>query len=262
MGFFNKLSKSSKILTDDGTVDKATQELLLSNPAVQNAMKQAGQEAIHDPAVQEAIIKVAKENLTAENAAKVADMAKTWVQDPEVQAKARHYAGMAMAYSGQAGQMVVGCIEQGPTGLRFLAFLTGCASCVNAGLTVANVANVLGLVSYAIAIYQVIFALTTMLFEASPDHIAKIPGLNGYQDMLIEYAKFLSSVLGRGLFYIFQGVLWLFTVSSITHIVTLAIGASQCLIGVFHMLMYWGIMPQHVAAKAREAGQSYQDLNR
>ena len=79
--------------------------------------------------------------------------------------------------------------------------------------------------------------------EAPPEYIAKVPGLNGYQertarimlkdldpedekllkcsvlkmmgksvhlqDMLLDKCKFLSETLGRGGFYIFQGTLWL-----------------------------------------------------
>lgn len=234
-------------------LDPATQAKLLKNPEVQEAMKKAGTEAMADPAVQKAIIDAAKKTLTAENAALVANKVKDWAKDPEVQAAARHYAGMAMAYAGGAGQAFVGCIEQGPAGVRFLAFLASTASAV---LSVMNLIDLRGLfspVQYIISGFQFIFALSTMLFEAKPEWIEKLgTWVNKYQEMLIEYCNFLTTCWGRGGFYIFQGTTWLIN-AGLGNLDDLIVGLFLFFIGALTVAMHFGIMPQSIAAKAKAA---------
>merc|ERR1711920_663865 len=107
-------------------------------------------------------------------------------------------------------------------------------------------------VSYAIAQYQLLFALTTMLFEAKPEWIAKGPSLSSYQDMLITYCNFITLALGRGLFYIFQGSLWLALMPTLISL-DFFVGLALTFVGAMHVAMHFGVMPQHIAAKAREA---------
>jgi len=229
---------------------------LLKDPTVQAAMKNAGESALNSPDVQKAIIDAAKNTFTAENANIVKDKVKDWAQDPEVQAKARHYAGMAMVMAGTAGAAFVGVIEQGPAGIRVLAFLGSLASVVLSIFTLINPLTVfVAPVTYAISAYQALFALTTMLFEAKPEWIQKAPGLDKYQNLLIDYCKALTVSLGRGLFYIFQGSMWLFQ-AEFTEIFMIVTGAFLVLIGIFNILMHFGILPQHLAAKAKEAAAS------
>eukprot|EP00413_Alexandrium_margalefii_P036371 CAMPEP_0204592928 /NCGR_PEP_ID=MMETSP0661-20131031/51217_1 /ASSEMBLY_ACC=CAM_ASM_000606 /TAXON_ID=109239 /ORGANISM="Alexandrium margalefi, Strain AMGDE01CS-322" /LENGTH=260 /DNA_ID=CAMNT_0051603185 /DNA_START=60 /DNA_END=842 /DNA_ORIENTATION=- len=247
-----------------GMLDASIQAKLLDNPQVKEAMKNAGSEALQSKEVQDAVIKAAKETLTAENAKLVADKAREWANDPEVQAKARHYSGMAMEKMGQAGQLFIGCIEQGPAGVRVLAFLTGVASCIYACVWVLHNLKNIKLVMVGITLFQIFFAVTTMLFEASPEQIAKAAVFSEYQNYLMEYAKFLTVCRGRGFFYIFQALMWLtlFDIKSVLtdpwQLVTLGIGGVELLMGVLHVLMHYGIMPQTVAAKAKEvAGNAY-----
>jgi len=260
LGIFSKKKPTlSEEALKGKAVDAATQDKVLNDPKVKAAMQKAGGDnALSDSSVQKAIMEAAKANLTAENAALVTEQCKEWANDPEVQAKARHMAGMAMAYAGQAGNMVIGVIEQGPQGLRLLAFIAGVASCINAALTVINPLNAIGgIMAYCLSVYQVIFALTTMLFEADPEWVQKLgPKANEYQDMLIKYFKFLTLSLGRGLFYIGQGLLWL-SMASLTQLVTLLVGLYLVVIGGMTVAMHFGIMPQNLAAKAREAAASY-----
>merc|ERR1719321_756219 len=104
-------------------------------------MKDAGQKALSDPKVQAMIVQQFKENFP-KYAEQASAQVQAWAADPEVQAKAKQYAGMAGAmaveYAGKAGEQFISLIEQGPMGIRILAFGGGVASCVNAGLTVAN----------------------------------------------------------------------------------------------------------------------------
>lgn len=253
------LNQNTQAFLGDGSIDPKVQEALLSDPRVQEAMKKSGEQALNNPQVQDAIFKVAKEKLTAENAAKVANAAKDWAQDPEVQAKARHYAGMAMAYAGQAGQNIVGCIEQGPDGVRYLCFLGSLVSIGLAGYDVFLKLMGLNLLFVFNGLFQMLFAFTSALFEAKPETVQKF-GMTKYQDMLLEYAKFISTAGGRGIFYIYQGLLWLVTVGAtnfanwfdILNLVSIILGAFFLVMGGLHIAMHYDIMPQEVVVKAKE----------
>ena len=164
---------------------------------------------------------------TAETAAKVKDKVKEWANDPEVQAKARHYAGMAMAYAGRAGALVAGVIEQGPAGIRIIAFCTSLASVALFIFFFIDIKNALGCIKYAVAVHQAVLALTTMLFEAKPEWIAKVLGLDGSQNKLIEYWRVIAIIGGRGLFYLFQGCKSLMAVKDLTGIFGLVVGSLQ-----------------------------------
>jgi len=242
-------------------MDASTQEALLKDPRVQQSIKKAGEVGLNDAAVQEAIMGACKEKFP-QHAGVVAGQVKKWAKDPAVQAKAKKYAGIALHqalhHAGHAGEHIIKRIEQGPTGVRVLAFIGGVASCINALLALLNILSAFThIVLYTVSAYQLVFSLTTMLFEAKPEWIQstqeKCPALavDSYQDMLLENAKFLSLTGGRGLFYIFQGTMWL-AFASITNWINLLVGLYLVFIGGIHVLMYHGIMPQEVAAKMRE----------
>merc|ERR1712037_358945 len=96
------------------------------------------------------------------------------------------------------------------------------------------------------------FALSTMLFEARPEWIEKVGGpLNNYQDLLLEYCKFFAFSGGRGMFYLFQGSLWLCG-AALDRPLQLLVGLGLVFVGVMHTLMHFGIMPQDVALKMKK----------
>jgi len=231
-------------------VDDATRDAIMQSPEVQAAMKNAVGNQLQDPAVQQAIKDKAAAMCTPENAALVADKMQEWANDPAVQAKARHYAGLALATAGQFGGNVIGCVEQGPAGVRLLAFGGSVASVAVTVFTLINPLNMFCIITYVICAYMALFALTSALFEASPEWIAKVPGLNKYQDMLIENCKFLTVVAGRGMFYIFQGSLWAGQ-AEWSEIHELAVGGFLIFVGVLHVAMHFGKL-QVVATKMRE----------
>lgn len=228
------------------------QKKLLNDPQVQAAIKKAGTDALNDPKVQDMIVKTAKEKFP-EYSEKALAQAKQWAQDPEVQAKAYHYAGIAGAYLGQAGEVTVNLVEQGPTGVRILAFAAGVASCVNAVLFMVDVGHLMKLPVYVVSVYQLIFSLTTMIFEAPPSVIEKMPGITAYQDTLIEKAKFISESAGRGVFYAFQGTLWL-AFADIAKLVDILIGLYMIFVGVLYIAMHFGKLGV-VAGKMRQGYQ-------
>lgn len=234
------------------------QSAMLKDPAVQAAIQKVGNagNALSNPDVQAQMLKVAKEKFP-----QYGDLARSksqdWANDPEVQAKAYHYAGVAgriaEATLGKGGEYTMGLVEQGPTGVRLLAFVAGVASCVNAVLFCLGVGHLLHIVAYVVCIYQFAFAVTTMIFEAPPSLIEKIPGFSVYEDMLIEKAAFLSDVLGRGLFYIFKGSLWLCfsNIRDSFSLCDLVVGAYLVAVGLLHVAMHYGKLGE-VASKMRE----------
>merc|ERR1719446_1980966 len=116
--------------------------------------------------------------------------------------------------------------------------------------------------------YQLIFALSSMIFEAKQEWVNWLKMLESYKAMLIENAKFLAKALGRGLFYIFQGTLWLVlgysvpvgedktpgNLSQLYHFLALILGLFMFVVGGAHVLMHWGIMPSNYALALNNAG--------
>merc|ERR1719343_612430 len=91
-----------------------------------------------------------------ENKDMTSDIQEQLLKDPKVQAKAKHYAGKAMAFVGSAGDQMLKQIEQGPAGVRVLAFIGSAASATNAVMSLINILQVFGnTVLYMISCYQV-----------------------------------------------------------------------------------------------------------
>lgn len=237
---------------------------LLDNPQVQEAMAKAGANAANNPEVQAAIQRAAQEQGGAlaakiqeqgpEMAKAAMDKAMTLANDPEVQAKAKQYAAqagaMAREYGGKAGEAFMAQIEQGPTGVRFLAFLGSAASCAMGVMTILNPLNAFALMSYIIAVYMFIFSLSTCLFEMPPEYVEKIPKAGEYQEMLMKKCNFLTDTLGRGLFYFYQGTMW-FMCADMLDLMKMALAAYLCFIGVLHIAMHYGVMPKDVVSKMK-----------
>merc|ERR1719359_1780360 len=215
---------------------------------------------MNDPQVQAAIASAAKDQASAvgqvlkdqgpDLAKQALAKAKEMANDPQVQEQARAYAAEALKYAAGAGDKMLGLIEQGPAGVRLFAFGAGVASAVNAVLTVINPLNAaFGPITYVISLYMFVFGLSTALFEAPPEYIEQVKAVSEYQDLLNVKCAFLADVAGRGLFYIFQGSLWLGFAS--LHILNIIVGLALCFIGGIHVAMHFGVMPKHVAEKMR-----------
>lgn len=232
------------------------QDALLKDPRVQQSLAQAGEAALNDPEVQRQITAACQEKFP-EYAAAAGAQVKDWAKDPKVQAKAKEYGAAAVKWLGTAGDQMLKKIEQGPAGVRFLSFM---ASVASASLSVMSLLNVFSaiqhMVLYMVSVYQLLFSMTTMLFEMNPDWIVQIEEktrlpVSSYQDVLLENAKFLSLTGGRGMFYVFQGTLWL-AFASLTSLLELAVGLFLIFIGTLHVMMHFGIAPKDVAMKMRE----------
>jgi hypothetical protein len=237
---------------------------LLDDPQVQQAMAAAGENAMKDPKVQEAIKQAAMNSGSAlaqqiqdqgpEMLKKVQSQALTMANDPEVQAKAKEYAGkageMAKQYGAMGANMFMNQVEQGPTGVRFLACMISMLSMANSVMTVINPLSLTAPITYVISMYQLMFAASTALFELPPEHMEKVSFLKEYQDLLAKKCNFLTDVLGRGLFYIFQGSLWA-GFASLADLLDLAVTVLMIFIGALHVGMHYGVGPSAVAAQMR-----------
>lgn len=221
-------------------MDKNMQETLLKDPRIQEEIKKAGKDALNNPEVQKMLVEEAKKQFPG-MAAGAADQVKKWAADPKVQAQAKEWASHGITMIAGSGERALALIETGPAGVRVLAFIGGIASIVNSAMTLINPLNIVsvGPVLYLIAGYQVIFALTTMIFEAPPQVTEKIPALSPYQDMLCEKVSLLTEAAGRGVFYIFQGTLWL-AFASWVDLLSLGVGIYLVFLGVLHIAIHFG----------------------
>eukprot|EP00933_Yihiella_yeosuensis_P023032 TRINITY_DN18001_c0_g1_i2.p1 TRINITY_DN18001_c0_g1~~TRINITY_DN18001_c0_g1_i2.p1 ORF type:complete len:259 (-),score=49.11 TRINITY_DN18001_c0_g1_i2:250-1026(-) len=235
---------------------------LMSDPKVQAAIKDSAAktgrdalESLNDPVVQAKIVVTCQEKFP-EYADRAKQQITQFVNDPEVQKQAKHFAGLAGAYMMSAGGSLVAQIQQGPKGVRFLSFLGGVGSVANGVLALINpLGAVINPIRYVLSVYQMLFSLTTILFEAPPEYIQKISGIDRYQDMLMEKAKFLSECSGRGFFYIFQGTLWL-CFASLTDLIDLGCGTYMVLVGVLNLLVHFG----GLTIFAEKVAEGYQTL--
>eukprot|EP00931_Biecheleriopsis_adriatica_P007399 TRINITY_DN10868_c0_g1_i1.p1 TRINITY_DN10868_c0_g1~~TRINITY_DN10868_c0_g1_i1.p1 ORF type:complete len:346 (+),score=95.03 TRINITY_DN10868_c0_g1_i1:39-1076(+) len=243
-------------------MDPSVRNAILQDPQVQAAVRKSGEDALRNPEVQAQIVATMKEKFP-EVAAAAKDKVVEWANDPEVQRQAYAFAGMAAEYAYRSVDQVTSLIEQGPAGIRILAFFGGLGSLVKSIMVLMGLLNpvdgALHAAVYVVHAYQMLFAVTTMMFEAPPSWMEATPGFNAYQDMLLEKAKFLSETGGRGLFYGFQGTLWL-CFASLTNLEELALGLWFMFMAFLHISMHFGVMPQEVAAKMREAGTEVRQL--
>lgn len=221
-------------------MDDSVKQALLKDPQIQEAIKKAGKDALNDPQVQQMLVEEAKKRFPA-MAADAQEQIKKWAADPKTQAQAKAWAAQGITYVAGSADRALQLIETGPAGVRVLAFIAATASIVNAAMTIINPFNALSLGPplYLIAGYQVVFALTCMIFECPPAVIEKIPAVSPYQDMLCEKVHLMTEAAGRGGFYIFQGTLWL-AFASWTDLLSLGVGIFLAFIGVLHVAIHYG----------------------
>jgi len=258
---FHKAATGQRTLAK---MDDAMRDQLLQSPEVQKAVAKAGEDALNNPEVQAAMVKAAQEKFP-HMADSAMDSVQGWAQDPAAQEKAKAFATAAFWQAEQmaanAPEEVYKLLQQGPKGVRILAFIAGCCSF---GVSVWRVVKfwkgAFHPFIYVMGCYQTLFCLMTMMFEANPDHIAKLKCLDKIHDLLLEYCKFLTTCFGRGMFYTFQGSLWVGQVKFAnwwkpTEAIKLAVGLFLCFIGVLNFFMHWGVMPVQVVSKGAALSQ-------
>eukprot|EP00451_Oxyrrhis_marina_P002548 CAMPEP_0204254026 /NCGR_PEP_ID=MMETSP0468-20130131/2304_1 /ASSEMBLY_ACC=CAM_ASM_000383 /TAXON_ID=2969 /ORGANISM="Oxyrrhis marina" /LENGTH=211 /DNA_ID=CAMNT_0051227721 /DNA_START=48 /DNA_END=683 /DNA_ORIENTATION=+ len=156
------------------------------------------------------------------------------LNDPAVQelAKQKAYEGLEKGkeLGSQAMDGLAHYIKKGPTGVSFLCFVGGVA------MTVCGVFETIGGLlnpfSLVLNVYLCLFGIVTVLLEADAELFRSmkmefaVKPIMGYQAKVNEQAQFLTTMLGRGGFYIFLG--------------TLAI--SQCIFCLYFLVGIWMIV--------------------
>mmetsp|Transcript_104874 Transcript_104874/g.192234 ORF Transcript_104874/g.192234 Transcript_104874/m.192234 type:complete len:298 (-) Transcript_104874:63-956(-) len=248
------------------------QDSLLQHPRVQSAVRNsisAAEAPLSDPVVQQRVLSVCMERFP-ELAEKAPGAIVNMGKDENAQQKAKEFAGVPALKTVASGFMgpernVVHTIEQGHPLIRLAAFLGGTASIVLAILqTICFWDIFIAPLSWLLGIYQILFSGTTIIFEAKPEWIRRLPHLDQYQNMLLNSAGFLAKSSGRGFFYTFQGTLWLGVGFSLPGLgpldlmygfITKVLGLFMLLLGLSHLLMHCGIFPQDYAPKLIQGGR-------
>eukprot|EP00929_Paragymnodinium_shiwhaense_P037473 TRINITY_DN19962_c0_g1_i1.p1 TRINITY_DN19962_c0_g1~~TRINITY_DN19962_c0_g1_i1.p1 ORF type:complete len:289 (+),score=32.71 TRINITY_DN19962_c0_g1_i1:217-1083(+) len=234
-------------------MDPAVQEALLRDPKVQEALRNAGEAALQDPRVQQQMLETCREKFP-EYASKAQVRILEMAKDPAMQEKAKSCAGIAAGYIASTPMRYIETIEQGPEGLRAIAFLGGCFSCAVAVSKVLNPLKILAEPDlYILSFYQLLFSITMMMFELKPSWVDRVACLGRYQNLLLDKARFAAESMGRGLFYGFQGTLWIVAAKDLSYIGSILVAIHLIIVGLLYALMHFGIMPQHMARKVRHA---------
>merc|ERR1719161_1512473 len=106
-------------------------------------------------------------------------------------------------------------IQEGPAGVSVLCFLGRLATSIIGLLGLFSIFSaVLSPFEYILNAYLTFFGVVSVLLEADVEKLSKLqvanklaPWLQHYQGKVFEYAKILTELRGRGLFYIFIGTL-------------------------------------------------------
>ncbi|CAK9083240.1 ATP-binding cassette sub-family B member 10 [Durusdinium trenchii] len=98
-------------------------------------------------------------------------------------------------------------IEGAPHRIKVGCFAGGAAIVLNGFLSVIDVFDVFDEpIYYVVNAYMVFFGVVTMVTESDPSFIQVHETLTPLQKWMHEWAKGLTMLWGRGLFYVFQGL--------------------------------------------------------
>jgi len=144
---------------------------------------------------------------------------------------------------------------EGPKPLRVLCLLGGLALFVVSALGILNLPSLLFSPTFFILqMFEGMFGLMTIVIEAH-----NFPYLEKFQPVLKEWFKFLTVVGGRGVFYVFQGVLAI----SLFSLFDLIIGCYMVFVGVTCILIHFNLR-QYVSTLVQQEEQemkSRQEFN-
>eukprot|EP00930_Biecheleria_cincta_P076922 TRINITY_DN64155_c0_g1_i1.p1 TRINITY_DN64155_c0_g1~~TRINITY_DN64155_c0_g1_i1.p1 ORF type:complete len:189 (-),score=32.89 TRINITY_DN64155_c0_g1_i1:30-596(-) len=157
-------------------------------------------------------------------------------------ALAKELTGHALAAGKDFTDTMTEYIQKGPDGVSWLCFLGGMATSVLGLLGLINIFDaVVEPLAYLVNIYQMFFGLTACVLEAPKDWIGKSQKLKRAQEFIHEFGRFLTTMGGRGLFYLFQGSLDISLNSTIS--LTFPVGCYMCVLGVLCIAIQYGLKP-------------------
>jgi len=184
---------------------------------------------------------------------------------------AAQFQGVAQLLNGD--HRGVDIVSQGSPIIRVLSFGGGVASAVMSLFALVNPVMVLvHPLMWLVHFYQLIFSVTTLIFEAKPEWVHHFNMLENYKEILVENARFMARCLGRGMFYIFQSTLWaclgysqpvesstqtaaIDTIERLYHLLAIVLSILMFGVGFAHVLMHFGIMPSHYAVTLNRVGR-------
>lgn len=168
--------------------------------------------------------------------------------DPEAfQKYAEQGQEKAKELAGQGMEQVRSSIEQGPEGLRLVCFVGGAALFIYGLADVIQIFRGFGnLLHYIVTAYMTLCALLTCVMEADPKWVNSYPQLGTAQARLYEYAKVVTTLWGRGIFYLFLGSLALLLHDPIIS-PSVLFGVYFMGMGVLLIAWHFGVGPKTVA---------------
>ncbi|CAL1165702.1 unnamed protein product [Cladocopium goreaui] len=130
-------------------------------------------------------------------------------------------------------------IEEAPHRIKVGCFAGGAAIVLNGLLSVIDIFDVLDEpIYYVVNAYMVFFGAVTMVTESDPSFITQLhDSLLPVQKWMHEWAKGLTMLWGRGLFYVFQGTLCTLCSSLLSF--GLIIGVYMTVMGVLCLLIHY-----------------------
>mmetsp|Transcript_21234 Transcript_21234/g.59328 ORF Transcript_21234/g.59328 Transcript_21234/m.59328 type:complete len:199 (-) Transcript_21234:183-779(-) len=154
---------------------------------------------------------------------------------------AREAGSYAFSAASDIKDLVKEYIQRGPEGVGWLCFVGGMMTIVF-GLfgSMDVVTAVTSPLAYFINIYQIMFGIATCFIEAPEDWVRKSQRLQQTQAFFHEFARFLTTFGGRGLFYLFQGTLAMsMTTVSLSYVLALY----MFVLGALCIAMQYGFEP-------------------
>jgi hypothetical protein len=147
-------------------------------------------------------------------------------------------------------------VQKGPAGVTLLAFGGGAALTFIGIWTFFTIVSI-GITDWLINCFQILFGIFMMLIEAQGDWLDRLsPKAVEFQAKLGEYAKFLTLLLGRGIFYIFLGSLTMTTgLSEPLDVMETLIGVYVMFIGIICIGMHTN--PQAVQSASAGLASRY-----
>eukprot|EP00747_Dinoflagellata_sp_TGD_P197789 gnl/TRDRNA2_/TRDRNA2_69590_c0_seq1.p1 gnl/TRDRNA2_/TRDRNA2_69590_c0~~gnl/TRDRNA2_/TRDRNA2_69590_c0_seq1.p1 ORF type:complete len:165 (+),score=28.40 gnl/TRDRNA2_/TRDRNA2_69590_c0_seq1:99-593(+) len=135
-------------------------------------------------------------------------------------------------------------IEQAPHRINTLCFVGGVLVILNGALNVLNIFGAFdNLIYYIVHVYEVGFGIVTCVSETHAEFAGGLHNaIEQTQKWMHEWAKGLTMLWGRGLFYIFQGALTLSASSLFSF--GFIVGIYMMLMGAMCMSMHFKMQPK------------------
>mmetsp|Transcript_10710 Transcript_10710/g.28472 ORF Transcript_10710/g.28472 Transcript_10710/m.28472 type:complete len:194 (+) Transcript_10710:94-675(+) len=167
--------------------------------------------------------------------------------------------GQALGVLKSSWSMVSAYIQRGPQGMSWLCFVGGMTTFAFGLLGFIDIFEaVFEPLYYLVNFYQMLFGLATCILEAPVEWVGASAQISQAQKFLLEYAKFLTTFGGRGLFYLFQGSLSI----SLTGVsLQFLLGCYMFFVGALCIAAQYGIIAEDMGFRAgahsRQQNDSY-----